>query len=36
MYNFRSLFNKFLTIFWNLILYILPPRLNYFSYEKEI
>ena len=35
MYNFRSLSNKFTTIFWRLIFQILLPRLGYFSQEKE-
>ena len=30
MYNFRSLSNKFTTIFWSLIFQILLPRLGYF------
>ena len=34
-YNFRTLSNKFPTIFWSLIFGILPPRLSYFSQEKE-
>ena len=34
-YNFRTLSNKFPTIFWSLIFGILPPRLTYFSQEKE-
>ena len=35
MYNFRSLSNKFTTIFWRLIFQILLPRLGYFSQKKE-
>ena len=31
MYNFRSLSNKFTTIFWSLIFHISLPRLGYFS-----
>ena len=34
MYNFRSLSNKFTTIFWSLIFHILLPRLGYFSQKK--
>ena len=35
MYNFRSLSDKFRTIFWSLIFPISLPRLNYFSLKKE-
>ena len=35
MYNFRSLSNKFTTIFWPIIFQILLPRLGYFSQKKE-
>ena len=31
MYNFRSLINKFPTIFWSLIFLILLPMLGHFS-----
>ena len=34
MYNFRSLSNKFPTIFWSLIFPISLPRLSYFFVEK--
>ena len=33
--NFRSLCNKFPTIFWSLIFHISLPRLGCFSYKKE-
>ena len=35
MYNFRSLSNKFPTIFWSLIFRISLSRLSYFSKKKE-
>ena len=35
LYNFRSLSNRFTTIFWLLIFQILLPQLGYFSQKKE-
>ena len=34
MHNFRSLSNKFLTVFWSLLFHISLPRLSYFSYKN--